>query len=100
MQARMVLVGLVVLASACGGSSSTTAPSTGTTPNTFTFTAALSPANELPAISNADSTGTGTATITMNVTRDSANAITAATTTFQVNLSGFPANTNITGAHI
>jgi CHRD domain len=98
MRARTVLVGLVALTAACGGKTSTT-PST-TTPNTFTFTAALLPANEIPAIGNADASGSGTATLTMNVTRDSANNITAATTTFQVNLTGFPANTNMTAAHI
>jgi hypothetical protein len=39
-------------------------------------------------------------TVTLNVTRDGAQNITAATADFQVSLSGFPANTSLTGAHI
>jgi hypothetical protein len=95
----MTLVGLVMLAAACGGK--TTTPSTNTA-NTVVFTAALSPANEVPPLvaPNVDAGASGTATITLNLTKDSAGAITAATVTFQVNLAGFPANTNVTAAHI
>jgi hypothetical protein len=38
--------------------------------------------------------------LTMTVTRDSANNITGATYDFVVNMTGFPANTTLTGAHI
>jgi hypothetical protein len=100
MRAKAILVGLVVLAAACGGKTSPT-PSTGA-PNTVIFTAALSPANEVPPLvaPNPDVTGSGTATITLNLTRDSGGAITAATVTFQISLTGFPNNTNLTAAHI
>jgi hypothetical protein len=64
------------------------------------FTAQLSPANEVPAVTNADSTGRGTATITFNVTRDSAGAITAGTVTFLSPLEGFPNGTVVRAAHI
>ena len=100
-RASTVLFGLALLGSACGGSSSSaTTPTTTTGANTVVFTAALSPANEVPPVTNADSTGSGTATITLNLTKDSAGNITAATVTFQINLTGFPANTNLTAAHI
>jgi hypothetical protein len=38
--------------------------------------------------------------MTLNLTRDGAQNITAATADFQVSLTGFPANTTLTGAHI
>ncbi len=64
------------------------------------FTTGLLPSNEVPAVTNADSTGSGTVTITMNTTKDSAGNITAATADFTVTLQGFPAGTTLTGAHI
>jgi hypothetical protein len=39
-------------------------------------------------------------TVTLNVTRDSANNISSATADFEVTMSGFPAGTTLTGAHI
>jgi CHRD domain len=86
---------LSFLAAGCGSSS--TAPSTPTNP---TFTADLRPANEVPPVSNAESTGSGTANITFNVTRDSAGNVTGGTGTFVVTLQGFPPNTPINIAHI
>ena len=100
MRVRFVLIGMMALGAACGSKTASTTPSTTAAANTVTFTAALSPANEVPAVTNADAAASGTATVTLNLTRDSAGTITAATTTFQVNLTGFPANTSITGAHI
>jgi hypothetical protein len=65
------------------------------------FTADLRASNEVPPVTNADSGATGTMTLTINVTRDSANAITGVTSSeFVVTLAGFPANTVLTGAHI
>ena len=90
-----LLAGLVV----SGCSKSSTSPST-TTPAPPKFTAALSPSNEVPPITNADVTGSGTATITLTVFKDSAGNITAATADFAVSLAGFPAGTALTGAHI
>jgi hypothetical protein len=92
----LLTVTLGVLVSACGSSSST-APTTPTNP---TFTAALSPANEVPAIVGAEASGSGTATVTLVTTKDAAGNVTAATATFVVNLSGFPAGTPINIAHI
>src|SRR5262249_11855250 len=89
----------IVLALLAAGCSSSTSP-TPTPPTNPTFTAALSPANEVPPITNAESTVSGTATITLVTTRDAANNITAATATFVVNLTGFPAGSSINIAHI
>src|SRR5262245_25609005 len=88
-----------VLALAIGCTKSSTSPST-STPTNPTFTADLRPANEVPAITNAESTGSGAMTITFVVTRDSANNITAATANFVGNFQGFPAGTALTAAHI
>ncbi len=64
------------------------------------FTATLLPSNEVPAVTNADSTGRGTVTITFNLTRDAAGAITAGTVTFNAPLTTFPAGTVVRAAHI
>jgi hypothetical protein len=92
----LLAVVLGVLVSACG-SSSPAAPNTPTNP---TFTATLSPANEVPAIAGAEASGSGTAVVTLVTTKDAAGNVTSATATFVVNLSGFPAGTPINIAHI
>jgi hypothetical protein len=71
-------------------------------PTTFVFTTTLLPGNEVPPIvaPNVDATASGTATVTMTVTRDAGGAITAATTVFVINVTGFPAGTTLTLAHI
>jgi hypothetical protein len=94
---RYVLVGIAVLAAACG-SSSPSSPSG--PPNTVVFTAALSPANETPPVTNADQSGRGNATITFHLTRDNAGAITNATADFVYSLTGFPAGTQVILTHI
>jgi len=95
----ILLAGVATVAAGCG-STSPTSPTTVTLPSSYTFIASLLPANEVPAVSNADASGSGTATITMNVTRDSGGSITVATANFVVLLTGFPAGTTLTGAHI
>jgi hypothetical protein len=65
-----------------------------------TFTAALSSAQEVPPVANAEAGASGTATIRLNVTRDSSQTITAATVDFEVTMTGFPAGSAITIAHI
>src|SRR6476469_5775668 len=95
---RYVLVGIAVLAAGCG-SSSPSSPSN-TQPNTVVFTAALSAANEVPPITNADKDAKGNSTMTFHLTRDSAGTITAATVDFVYSLSGFPAGTQIILTHI
>ena len=94
-----LIVGLSILAVGCSDSSSPTAPSQGTT-TTSTFTVPLSPANEVPAITNADASGSGTATIVLTVTKDDAGNITSASANFQISVTGFPAGTRVTDAHI
>jgi len=74
-----------------------TGPSTGAK---ATFTAVLLPANEVPAIVGAEAAGSGTVSITLNVTRDYAGTITAATADFVVTATGFPNGTSLTDAHI
>ena len=84
------LIALAFIAAGCGSS---TSPSS-TTPTKPTFTATLLPANEVPPITNAESSGTGTATITFDTTTSGGN-VTAATVTFVANLTGFPAGTTV-----
>ena len=99
----VLVVGLSILAVGCSESSSSpsgpSAPSQGTS-TTSTFTVPLSPANEVPAITNADASGSGTATIALTVTKDSGGNITSATANIQISVSGFPAGTTFTDAHI
>ena len=96
---RYVLVGISVLAAACG-SSSPSSPSN-TQPTTVVFTAAMTAAQEAPnPITNADKDAKGNATITFHLTRDSSGAITAATVDFVYSLSGFPAGTPIILTHV
>jgi hypothetical protein len=92
-------IALVFLAAGCT-KNSTSASGNPTVSLQPVFTAALSPANEVPAILGAEAAGTGNATITFDVTKDAAGNITASTATFVVNLSGFPAGTPINAAHI
>ena len=94
----MLIVGLGVFAVGCSDSSPA-GPSQGTT-TTSTFTVPLSPANEVPAITNADARGSGTATIALTVTKDDSGTITSATANFQITVTGFPAGTRVTDAHI
>src|SRR5437879_13442298 len=89
------LIALAFIAAGCGSS---TSPSS-TTPTKPTFTATLLPANEVPPITNAESSGTGTATITFDTTTSGGN-VTAATVAFVANLTGFPAGTTVTLGHI
>lgn len=94
-----LIVGLSMVAVGCGSDSSPVGPSQGTT-TTSTFTVPLSPANEVPAITNADASGSGTAVIALTVTKDGAGNITSASANFQISVTGFPAGTRITDAHI
>ena len=96
----LIAVGLSVLAVGCSDSSPT-APSPGSAgTTTSTFTVPLSPANEVPSITNADAGSSGTATIALTVTRDGSSAITSASMTFQISVRGLPAGATVTKAHI
>jgi len=94
---RYVMVGIAVLAAACG-SSSPSSPSG--QPNTIVFTAAMAASNEVPPITNADQNARGNASITFHLTRDSSGTITAATVDYVYSLTGFPAGTVIRATHI
>jgi CHRD domain len=64
------------------------------------FSTILRPANEVPPITNAEANGIGAAQITLQLTRSAGGAITAATADFYFQMSGFPGNTTVIGAHI
>jgi hypothetical protein len=105
MNYRMLAAAAAISISALGSTSCSDDPApAGPTgpPLSFSFTSTLTPGNEVPPIvaPNADSTGSGTLTMTLNVSRDSAGSITGGATTFVVNMTGFPAGTSLTGAHI
>jgi len=87
---------LAIAAAGCSSNSSPTNPS----PTNPTFTAALSPANEVPPVTNAESTVSGNASITLVTAKDAAGNITSASATFVVNLTGFPAGSAVNIAHI
>jgi hypothetical protein len=61
----------------------------------LTFTAQLRPSNEVPPVTNADSSASGTATVTLTITTDATGTINAATARFDVSVSGFPATTTM-----
>ncbi len=98
MMNRLTIFALAVtmFAAACGSKTPTSASSS----NQVKFTATLLPSNEVPAITNADASGRGTSTMTLNLTKDSAGAITAASFDFSMDLNSFPAGTTLTAAHI
>lgn len=60
----------------------------------------LRPANEVPPVTNAEASGFGAVQVQLNVTRNAANTITAATAEFFFDLTGFPEGTRAVGAHI
>jgi hypothetical protein len=78
---------LAIGAAGCGSSSTPTSPS-----NLKVFTVQLSPANEVPPITNAENSGRGTAVITIHTDTN--------TVDFNISMNGFPANTNVILAHI
>jgi hypothetical protein len=90
----IAIAALVLGAAACDDKS----PNSPT--ETVKFTAQLSPANEVPPVTGGEASGAGTANITFNLNRDNGSAITSATADFSVSLSGFPAATALTAAHI
>jgi hypothetical protein len=94
---RLAMLALV-LAFGISCDDSPTSPSDN--PNIARFTAILLPANEVPPVTNVDASASGTMQLTMNITRDAANNITGATYDFTINVTGFPAGTTLTGAHI
>ena len=98
---RLCVLLLVLSVSAIGwsscGKSSATSPSTSTT---TTYTVPLAASNEVPAIIGGAEAGVGgSATITLHTTKDSG-TITAATVDFKVSVTGVPAGSTLTAAHV
>ena len=83
----MAVTVLAIGAAGCGGSKSTVTPS-----NLVIFTVQLSALNEVPPITNAESTARGTAVITIDKV--------ANTIDFEVSLNSFPAGSAVNIAHI
>jgi hypothetical protein len=54
----------------------------------------------VPAATGTETSGSGNSTITLTYTQDASGTVTSATGNFQVTLSGFPATTSFTMAHI
>jgi hypothetical protein len=75
-------------------------PPTEPTPLTPTFAMPLLSSNEPSLPTPSEASCAGNVTIRFNVTRDSAQVITAATGDFQANITGCPTGTTITIAHI
>jgi len=83
---------------ACSDSASPMAPSPTTA--AVKLTATLMPANEVPPVTGSDAGGSGTATLTFNLTKDGTGATTAASLDLSLTVTGFPAGTTLTNAHI
>ena len=94
----LVVIVLGLVATGCGSDDSVN-PSP-VLPTRLVYTAAISAANEVPPITNAESGARGDATLTFNLTRDGAGAITAGTVDVLATFSGFPAGTSLSLAHI
>jgi hypothetical protein len=82
----LILLVTCVVAAGCGDDDNPSAPSSAS----LVFSAMLSPANEVPPVGNAEGGGRGAAQISFDGSR--------ATIYFQ--LTGFPADTRVVGAHI
>jgi hypothetical protein len=94
---RLSLVTFALSLVAVGCSSSSPSNPSPTKP---TFTAELRPSNEVPPVTDAESSGSGNVTVTFDITKDAQGNVTSGTATFVVNLLGFPSGTPINIAHI
>ncbi|HYN05889.1 MAG TPA: CHRD domain-containing protein [Vicinamibacterales bacterium] len=95
---RLVYLPFLLAIAATGCDDSPIEPSPDTIP---TFTAALTPANEVPPVTSVESVCSGNVTIRVtNLTRNSSQVITAAKVDFTGNVTGCAANTSINLGHI
>ena len=99
MRRAAVLFLTLALTAGCDDSNDNPAGPSNTGP--IVFTAQLSAANEVPAVTGPEASGRGNATITFNVPRDAGGGVTGAgTASFAIQLSGFPPGTPAILAHI
>lgn len=107
----LAIAGALALA-ACGGAAqpsptpaptATPAPTPSPSPTPAAqvrFQADLKPENEVPPITSVEKSGSGKAIVTFDLTRDTAGKVMSAKVKFEITLTGFPATTAITLAHI
>jgi hypothetical protein len=91
----LLLIAASIVGAACGDNGAT---SPSNLPEVFSAT--LSPANEVPPVSNDEARGAGAAQVTLHATRDSSGAVTGGTIDMYFQASGFPPGTTVVGAHI
>jgi hypothetical protein len=90
---------MIVLALAAGCDDDN--PAGPSTSGPIQFTAVLSPANEVPPIQGAESSGQGFAIITFDVPRDNSGTVTGpGRATFEIQSASFPAGAEAVAAHI
>ncbi len=94
------LASLCLAAAACGGTSESPGAPTPPATTDTTFSVALSAANEVPPISNAESAVTGTATVTIHSTKNVSGQVASATVDMVVNVSGLTAASAVNMAHV
>ena len=93
----LLILALCALTMACGDDDS---PTTTPTNQPIVFGAAMTAAQEVPPIANAEGGASGAATVTFNVTRDASNRIQSGTVDMEFTLAGFPAGSTAILAHI
>lgn len=103
MRSISIVLGAALLLGACGGAAQPSPAATTAAPTPATslkFTADLKTENEVPPIANEEKAASGKATFTLDVTRNAAGAITAAKASIDASLTGLPAASLITIAHL
>lgn len=96
----MTRVGLLMVVAMCGVAAGCDDSPTSPSGAPSVFSALLNPANEVPAVANAESVARGAAQVSFVVTRDSAGAVSGGTATMYFQLTGLPSGTALRGAHI
>lgn len=97
LQRGLMIILMAVALAACDDNNSPTTPADA---NTVVFRATLLASEEVPAVTNAESTGRGNVVITFHLQRDGGNNITGATVDFLINLHSLPPGTVWTLGHI
>jgi hypothetical protein len=95
---RMALIATIILVLGVAGCGSDSPTSPGNAPTIFTIP--LSALNEVPLVTNSETSGRGTVVITFNTVKDASGAITSATADFNVSMNSFPNGSQANLAHI